>query len=137
MNFEPIIVVGFICYFIYLIFELFARRNERKMLIEKLDPKDLPDFAKSGYSAFLPAAGANTPVKSYGMLRLGMFFAGLGFGLLLAGFLTAYSLTTLIEDHRALFGFVAPGCVVLCTSIFVLVGFLIEYRLRRKDAKQK
>lgn len=141
MQFEPIFIVGFICYFIYLIFELFARRVERKMLIEKLDPKDLPDFAKTGYSTFISAPLSNEQSKSYRMLRLGMIFAGLGFGLLVTGLLTIFYIKEMQEEyynyHRVLDTFVSSGCVVLSTAIFVLVGFVIEYRLRRKNAKQE
>ena len=138
---SPIFIIGCICYFIYLIFELFARRHERKMLIEKLDPKDLPDFAKNGYSAFVSAPASNEQSRSYRMLRLGMFFAGLGFGLLVTGLLIIFYIKELQDDyynyHSVLYTFVSSGCLVLSTAIFVLAGFVIEYRLRRKNDRQK
>ena len=73
------LVVGIIFYFVYMTFELFARKQERMNMIEKLGanlaPDDLNTF-RAQFSSLLP-----TFKRSFSALRIGSLLLGLGVGL--------------------------------------------------------
>ena len=135
MNFlEAPLTVGIIFYFTYMIFELFARRNERLNLIEKMGqniaPID-PSILKSQFSSLLPSLNK----KSFTALRMGCLLAGLGLGLLIGLFICLYIRCSIVVEHhweRDALNSVAYGAPVL---IFGGLGLIISYIVEKKDIK--
>ena len=85
---QPIFIVGFVMLAVYKIFELFAKRNERILFIEKLanlceneDDKEKPLKLK------LPFISSNDSDFGYWPLRISLLLIGIGAGCLLAFFL--------------------------------------------------
>ena len=135
MNFlEAPLTTGIVFYFIYMIFELFARRDERLKLIEKMGltaaPID-PSILKSQFSSLLPSFKK----KSFTALRMGCLFAGLGLGLLIGLFICLNIRNFTVFDNNwerdSLYS-VAYGAPVL---IFGGFGLIISFLIEKKDAK--
>ena len=86
----PVAIFGFGGYFLYKLFELYAMRNERKTIIERLDANGLVEYVKR-----MPigvSSGGSHPVSSEPqkqvparwVLRWGLLILGLGVGLFVA-----------------------------------------------------
>ena len=87
------VVVTFIIFsFIYMVFELFARRSERKMLIEKI-----VEIGKADVGRYLNEYLGNTGManifrmRSHGSIRGALLMLGIGIGVM-AGFFINYLL---------------------------------------------
>ena len=113
------LTTGIIVLGIYKLFELFACRRERIMLIEKGNGS-LPD----GKAA-----------KRYG---LPLSFSTLKCGCLLLGYLIcAASIPGFLEGNFAYYGLpslVFGACVLLMGGVGLLVAFIIELRLGKRGA---
>ena len=72
-------VVGIITLGIYRLFELFVRKKERLIIIDKIGDKLTPDIL-SGKIDF----STNIPKFSFSALKFGCLFMGLGIGMLVA-----------------------------------------------------
>ena len=86
----PVAIFGFGGYFLYKLFELYAMRNERKTIIERLDANGLVEYVKrmpigvsSGGSHPVPSE-PQKQVPARWVLRWGLFILGLGIGLFVA-----------------------------------------------------
>lgn len=86
----PFAIFGFGGYFLYKLFELFAMRNERKTIIERLDANGLVEYVKrmpigvsSGGSHPVPSE-SQKQVPARWVLRWGLLVLGLGVGLFVA-----------------------------------------------------
>lgn len=86
----PFAIFGCGGYFLYKVFELYAMRNERKTIIERLDTNGLVEYVKR-----MPigvSSGGSHPISSEPqkqvparwVLRWGLFILGLGIGLFVA-----------------------------------------------------
>jgi hypothetical protein len=136
MNFlEAPLVTGIVFFFIYMIFELFARKDERIRLIEKMGQSLGPidsSVLKSQFSTLLPSFSK----KSFTALRMGCLLVGLGLGLLIGLFLCLYIRNTFVFEHNwerdSLYS-VAYGAPVL---IFGGIGLITSYLIERKDIKK-
>ena len=135
MNFiVPPLVVGIIFYFIYMTFELFARKTERLNLIEKMGQSLTPtddSVLKSQFTSLLPSFSK----KSFTSLRIGCLLAGLGLGLLVGLFIFLYIRNTInIEHHweRETFASISYGAPLL---VFGGLGLIISYIIERRDIK--
>ncbi|MCD8185920.1 MAG: hypothetical protein LUD68_05545 [Rikenellaceae bacterium] len=121
-------VVGICIYGIYSIFELFARRKERKAMIEKWN----------GISCGEIQVGKVEFSSRYRSLTWGCLLLGIGLGLLI-GFLIGSHYVDYSErisgSHREFLGIVYGASVLLCGGIGMLAAFLIEYRLTGKNEK--
>lgn len=93
---------------VYKLFELFVRRKERMMFIEKMGDKLTPEIWKEGMS--YPSCGF-----SFSALRWGCLALGLGFGLLMG-----YSIVYL-TDPEAL-GYRVSETVSIIYGASVLIG---------------
>ena len=76
------LVVGFICLGIYALFELFVRRKERLLIIEKISER--MDIADLGKRLSLPSY--SLPRFSFSSLKTGCLLMGIGLGILVGFF---------------------------------------------------
>ena len=132
---EAPLTTGIVFFFIYMIFELFARKDERIRLIEKMG-QSLGSIdssvLKSQFSTLLPSFSK----KSFTALRMGCLLSGLGFGLL-TGLIICLNIRNayVFEQHweRDTLYSVAYGAPVL---IFGGIGLITSYIFERKDIKK-
>jgi hypothetical protein len=133
------VVVTFIIFsFIYMVFELFARRGERKMLIEKI-----VEIGKADVGRYLNEYLGNTGManifrmKSHGSIRGALLMLGIGIGVM-AGFFINYLLVgdayltsnrhwDVCNEEVVVVIYIASVC------IFGGLGMLIAYFIERKE----
>lgn len=129
------LVVGIVCAGIYGLFELFVRKKERLAIIEKIGEK-LDASAFEGKMS-LPNYGIKR--YSFGPLRIGLFLAGIGLGLVvgyLLYFSSLYQIATNTSDSmlRHEIGEIIYGaCVLLFGGLGLFLSFLIELNISRKN----
>lgn len=128
------LIVGIIAFCIYRLFELYVRRKERIMLIEKMS-EGLPLPAVNP-GVFLPIPSAPT---RYMALKVGCLLAGLGLGLLVAFFVTMSALSSDFNlDHyssRQLISSVYGASVLLFGGLGLIIAFLIEVKMTKDPLK--
>ena len=133
------VVVTFIVFsFIYMVFELFARRSERKMLIEKI-----VEIGKADVGRYLNEYLGNTGManifrmRSHGSIRGALLMLGIGIGVM-AGFFINYLLVgdayltsnrhwDVCNEEVVVVVYIASVC------IFGGLGMLIAYFIERKE----
>ena len=133
------VVVTFIIFsFIYMVFELFARRGERKMLIEKI-----VEISKADVGRYLNEYLGNTGManifrmRSHGSIRGALLMLGIGIGVM-AGFFINYLLVgdayltsnrhwDVCNEEVVVVIYIASVC------IFGGLGMLIAYFIERKE----
>ena len=133
------VVVTFIIFsFIYMVFELFARRGERKMLIEKI-----VEIGKADVGRYLNEYLGNTGManifrmRSHGCIRGALLMLGIGIGVM-AGFFINYLLVgdayltsrhhwDVCNEEVVVVVYIASVC------IFGGLGMLIAYFIERKE----
>ena len=133
------VVVTFIIFsFIYMVFELFARRGERKMLIEKI-----VEIGKADVGRYLNEYLGNTGManifrmRSHGSIRGALLMLGIGIGVI-AGFFINYLLVgdayltsnrhwDVCNEEVVVVVYIASVC------IFGGLGMLIAYFIERKE----
>ena len=133
------VVVTFIVFsFIYMVFELFARRGERKMLIEKI-----VEIGKADVGKYLNEYLGNTGManifrmRSHGSIRGALLMLGIGIGVM-AGFFINYLLVgdayltsrhhwDVCNEEVVVVVYIASVC------IFGGLGMLIAYFIERKE----
>ena len=130
---EAPLMAGIIFYFIYMIFELFVRKQERMVLIEKmgqnLPPID-PSVLENRINTLLPSFRRK---KSFSALRGGCLFVGCGLGLLTGLFVCMFLAANNFNWDPSLFfvAFVAP--VLLFGGFGLIISYLIESKLAKED----
>ena len=118
---------------LYGFFELYARRGERKALIEKMGDKLDSSLLGGNFSLM------QFPLKSFSSLKTGCLLAGLGLGLLV-GLL----INTMLHSSNFFAGMerwsienfigVAYGAsVLLFGGIGLLISFLIENKMNKRN----
>ena len=126
--FVTIIILG-IAYAIFKLVELFARRNERMTIIEKMGFGDgivnLPDLSK-----LFP-----TQTQTSWALRLGLLFTGLGLGLGIAVIMKYYmGPFPQMELHQS-----NNNCEILNIGLMLFfggLGLVIAYMIEQKNQKK-
>lgn len=130
----PIFIVGSITLGVYKVFELFARRRERIMLVERMNELT-PEVSK-----LLCDRSLSKFKFSFSSLKCGCLLVGLGLGILLGFGICLlsipnfsispdrYALSTMVE---AVFG----ASILLMGGVGLLAAFLIELRLSRSKEK--
>jgi len=117
---------------LYGLIELYARRGERKAIIEKMGDK-LDNSLLEGKFSMLQFSS-----QSFSSLKIGCLLAGLGLGLLvglwISTMLLSNSYYTGMERWRMdnLTGVAYGASVLLFGGIGLLVSFVIENRMNRK-----
>ncbi len=130
-------VVGIVTLGIYKIFELFARRKERMLMIEKLGQSlESTDFTMK---ALLP----EEQNKSYLALKAACLLLGLGLGLMI-GFVIATNWASAVpmasrmdyqvrETIRIIYG----ASVLIFGGLGLLVSFFLEQRYGKKHGNNQ
>ena len=126
------LVVGICVGGVYGLFELFARRQERLKIIEKIGEK-LDASAFDGKLKF----GSYTPFLSFSALKIGCLLTGVGLGLLV-GFIIIASLNVhgwelKHWDRSNTIGAVYGSSVLLFGGLSLIIAFIIELKMGKKE----
>ncbi len=129
------LVMGIITTGIYRLFELYARRKERIMLIERMtDCAGLPPVQPPAFMGNLQPSLFGQP--SFSALKLGLLLLGLGLGLLV-GFSICYNV---IPDfvsgpwnYRSVGSIIYGASVLLFGGLGLVLAFVLELRLTKKE----
>lgn len=111
---------------LYLVIELFARRSERKMLVNKITEIHAEDFRKLYGTRFLGLSAKDSIVKHSSPLRWGMLLLGVGLGLLVGFYMVYY-----YEPNWN------AGQVIYTASICIFGGLalVLSYVIENKNGK--
>lgn len=123
-------VVGIITLGIYRLFELFVRKKERILMIEKLVDKlenINPDFEHVMSPNFLPR-------NKYASLKGACLLIGLGLGLFV-GFLIHFWITESFTKpiRFDINGVIYGAPIFICGGIGLLLAFILELKLSKKN----
>ena len=119
-------VIGIITLGIYKLFELFVRKKERLMIIDKIGDKLTPEIL-SGKIDF----STNVPKISFSALKFGCLFVGLGIGMLVA-FAVHYNFADFVESSYQIRGAVYGSCVLLFGGLGLIIAFIVELKINKK-----
>ena len=119
-------VMGIITLGIYKLFELFVRKKERLMIIDKIGDKLTPDIL-NGKIDF----STDIPKLSFSALKFGCLFVGLGIGMLVA-FAVHYNFADFVESSYQIRGAVYGSCVLLFGGLGLITAFIVELKLGKK-----
>ena len=128
------LVVGMITLGIYKLFELFVRKKERLMIIDKAGDKLDSSMLQSQIS---------TPIKifnrfSSGTLKAGCLLIGVGLGLLVGFLITNVVIPEYVNGSdnwqvRQTVGVVYGASVLLFGGLSLLTAFLVEMKYSKKQ----
>ena len=134
MEYIMVPIVVWICVSgVYGLFELYARRGERKALIEKMGDKLDSSLLEGKFNMF------NFSTQSFSSLKLGCLLTGLGLGLLVGLLISTILLTNNcyaeMERWRLnnLTGIAYGASVLFFGGIGLLISFVIENKMNKKD----
>lgn len=119
---------------IYKLFDLYVRRRERIMLIERMGTPETPDALKKG-GAWNPSELLGDNPSKFTALRVGCLLTGLGAGLLI-GFFILYAIqldTDKYYDSSVIYG----ACVLLGGGAGLLISYIIEHKQSVKKDKEE
>ena len=132
----PVFVLGIIMLGVYRLCELYARRKERIMIIEKMQENTKPEDLLNQLS--LPLVGKQH--SSSWTLRAGLLMIGISLGFIV-GLLIHLSLIpslTGADYHmspRELVAIIYTSSVILFGGIGLLLAHLIEHKKEKKQIK--
>ena len=118
-------VIGIITLGIYKLFELFACRKERLLMIEKMGDNFSPEMLKEKISF------SSVGNLSFSALKFCCLFMGIGLGILVAFFIN-YNMADFLDSMRRSDSFLYGSCVLLFGGMGLLVAFLVELQLNKK-----
>ena len=131
----------FVAFLIYKWFELIVLKKERLMIVERLESSNLLEYAKrlpigvksGGVSQEEGSTHIVHPIGK--VLRWGLLAIGIG-----AGFLTAFEFVDGTEyvlgaDYyrENIRNFVIAGWILLCGGVSLVLSFIIEYFLFKRE----
>lgn len=125
-----------VAFFLYKFFELIICRKERRMIIERMDPASLLDYAKiSGLrvGGGVPSVSPRPRHAAAWPLRIGAVLVGLGLGAV-GGRILAANLC-LNESNIDIYYSntdIVAGCVLFMGGLGLLIAFIVEYKLYDK-----
>ncbi|MGL4852734.1 MAG: DUF6249 domain-containing protein [Phocaeicola sp.] len=117
-------IVGIVTAGIYGLFELYARRKERLLMIEKLAEK--LDRTSIDGKLVMPNLGLSK--RTFSALKVGCLLVGIGLGVFIGLLLT---LQLGLEKNYELKGTAYGASVLLFGGIGLLVAFIIEVRMNK------
>lgn len=119
-------VMGIITLGIYKLFELFVRKKERLIIIDKIGDKLTPDIlnGKIDFSTDIPKLSSSA-------LKFGCLFMGLGIGMLVA-FAVHYNFADFVESSYQIKSAIYGSCVLLFGGIGLITAFIVELKLGKK-----
>ncbi|MDL2211164.1 hypothetical protein LJB79_01105 [Bacteroides sp. OttesenSCG-928-M17] len=123
-------ILGIITFGIYKIFELYARRRERLMLIEKINDINSAGIDKISFPGF----GSDA---SYAGLKWGALLAGLGIGLLIGYLICGTTIPGYYSNENSwarseTVGIIYGASVLAFGGIGLISAFVIEMKLRKE-----
>ena len=119
-------VMGIITLGIYKLFELFVRKKERLIILDKIGDKLTPEIL-SGKIDF----PTNIPKLSFSALKFGCLFIGLGIGMLVA-FAVHYNFADFVESSYQIKSAIYGSCVLLFGGLGLIIAFIIELKISNK-----
>ena len=133
MDLTVICVVGFIVLGIYKLFELFAKRKERLLFIEKLAfiSEDKEDEERR-IKVRLPFLSESNADFGFWPLRVSLLLIGIGAGCLSAFFIRIFSLIQEYPHSWELNVLVNFASILMFGGVGLLVAFLIEQKIKAK-----
>ena len=132
----PPLVCAIIFGCIYKVIELFVRKRERMLIINKMTEISNVDFK----GIHIYSSG-----NKFTALRVGWLLLGVGCGFLL-GFLInlmatygqyAYDLKSVWEYHRFVSGIVYVACICICGGIGLLLSYRAEHKAEQPAEKKE
>ncbi len=113
----PTFIIGILCYFVYKIFALYARRRERLLFIEKLSEISLPNrFPAADLPEWSPADNSR-----FIALRIALTLCGMGLGLLIGYLLPSHD-----GNYSEL---LCTACMLFFGGLGTLAAFILEYKV--------
>ena len=135
MDITAILIVGFIVLGIYKLFELFAKRKERMLLIEKL-PTIINNNKEELGSINLPSISFGSPNYSSWALRVSLLLIGIGLGCIVAVFLHTLFLEAVERvpnyQYREMVFLIKFACITFFGGLGLFVAYLIELKQIKK-----
>ena len=131
-----------VAFFLYKFFELIICRKERRMIIERMDPTSLLDYAKiSGLrvGGGVPSVSPRPRHAAAWPLRIGAVLAGLGLGAVVGIILVKQvCLSAHLDGILGGVHEMITGCVLFMGGLGLLIAFIVEYKLydQRDDKSQ-
>lgn len=125
-----------VAFFLYKFFELLICRKERRMIIERMDPASLLDYAKiSGLrvGGGVPSESPRPRHAAAWPLRIGAVLVGLGLGAVVG--IIMVKQVCLSDNLGGILGGVhemITGCVLFMGGLGLLMAFIVEYKLYDK-----
>jgi hypothetical protein len=135
-----ILIVGFIVLGIYKLFELFVKKKERIMIIEKL--LTLRENKELSGSIHLPGISLGKQESGFWALRISLLFIGVGIGCIIAFFIQYQLFNSFldfntddwdVENNVSQIQFVLNFSLI---TIFGGTGLLIAYLIESKQIKK-
>jgi predicted small integral membrane protein len=138
-----IFIVGFIVLGIYKLFELFVKKRERLLLIEKFsafyENKEMQDPIQMQDPIHLPPIVFKNQSNVFGSLRTSLLLIGVGLGCLLA-FFTHYGIyeewENMTGNSKALVNNMGISVILSFIAIFGGIGLLIAYLVEAKQQRK-
>jgi len=133
------ITFGIGAYAFYKIVELFVRKKERLLIVDKLSSLEGISSEKLDFSKLFPQEKGDK--GQYLALRFGSLIVGLGLGLLVGYFLglasySGYSVTSNNEMYyrvRDNLELIYGASTLLFGGLGLIAGFLMEYKIRKNS----
>jgi len=130
------LIVGIVTLGIYKLFELFVRRKERIIIIEKMGEKFDPTMIESSFSFSINDGKAS----AFSTLKLACLLLGIGLGLMVGFFVVLNTLGVSSNpdinwQYRETTGVIYGASVLLFGGLGLLVAFLIEMKNSKKIEK--
>jgi len=119
-------VMGIITLGIYKLFELFVRKKERLIIIDKIGDKLTPEILSEKIDF-----STNIPKLYFSALKFGCLFMGLGIGMLVA-FTIHYNFADFVESSYQIIGAIYGSCVLLFGGLWLIIAFIIELKICNK-----
>lgn len=118
----------------YALFELYARRKERVMMIEKMNFPNEGNIMPPNYTPFNLGTGGK-----FTALKIGLLLMGVGFGLMLAYCMINGVLPESLEessrDRRYDREMIYGASTLFFGGVGMLTAFIIEYKITRRSEK--
>ena len=131
------VIVGTVSYFIYKLFELYARRKERLAMIEKLSAGIDPQILQNAFSPIRRLTCKESANNSW-TIRIGMLLLGVGLGISIAA-IVDLSLVPPTNDNDNIYAFREAITVLYpaCAAFFGGIGLISAYFIEKKYAKKE
>lgn len=121
-----------VAFFLYKFFELLICRKERRMIIERMDPASLLDYAKISGLRVGGGVPSESPRQRHAAawpLRIGAVLVGLGLGAVVGNILAE---TIYLKNNIGGVYDMITGWVLLMGGLGLLIAFIVEYKLYDK-----